>query len=500
MQYDSPISTAEFKDFLTTASFSDDTAAAISSLLALDTVEAVNVASWDGVNAPAGQTGNTDFVIGTIEGRPADLVTLDIPESLNTAKAFVLDSQANLNVTFDAPVAAETAPVAQARMAVLATDEAVQATGATEAAATAEEGIQFLVTTGSGDDIITVNGDQNTYIDAGAGNDTIVTGNGNNVVVAGDGNNNVTTGSGNDTIILSGSAHADVVNAGAGYDVVQLDGSRDDYQLTAGNNFNVNLTGNQTAAISNAEFLIFNNEDGDIDTIALAQNNTEAAALRLYQGILGRDADATGANQWSTEANNGTSLASIAENFLKSGEYNAATNTKFVSGLYTALLGRDVGEDTAGLQGWLSVLTNGGSKADIVSGIATSQEAIQHDSSNGEFISALYETALGREAEQAGLDSWVSQLVNGASRAEVAASILASAEASEKANLDFVTSLYVNALGRTEEQVAADTAGTSTWTDALASGASHADVALGIIGSQEAVDHIDNVVVLHGNV
>jgi hypothetical protein len=491
MQYDSAISKAEFQSFLTDTNLSTSTTAAISTLLNLETADTVNLASWDGVNAPevpTGQTAPADVVTGEIAGQAGDLVTLDIPESLSTAKAFILGSDASLNVTFDAPVAA-----AAFALAANAT-----------AAADASTGIEFLVSTGAGNDVINVKGDQNSYIDVGDGNDTVITGNGNNTVVAGAGNNNIATGSGNDTIILSGVNHTDVVNTGAGYDVVQLDGVRTDYDFTTGNSYNVQLTAptgaGQTAAITDAEFLTFVDADDNISTVALAHNETEAAALRLFEGVLGRDADATGAQSYTAQVNAGVSLTEVASAFLNSAEYSAAANTSFVSGLYSDLLGRDVGEDTAGLQSWLSVLANGGSKVDVVAGIATSQEAISQDTSNGTYVESLYDLALGRDSDEAGLNSWVTQLVNGASRAEVAAGILGSSEAAAKSTDDFITNLYVNALGRTEAQADADVAGKAGWVEALANGATQADVAVGIVGSQEAIAHIDNVVVLHGAV
>ena len=502
MQYDSPISSESFQSSLTGSNFSSATAAAISTLLSLDTAATVNLASWDGVSAPltpTGQTAAAEVVTGTIAGRTGDTVTLAIPDSLASAKAFVLDSNANLNVTFN-PVAA--APAAQADEVSTFSAFSIAAAAVAADPATAAE---FLVKTGNGDDIITVTGNQNTYIDGGFGNDVITaTGSGNNTVVAGLGNNVIATGAGNDTIVLSGVNHSDVVNTGAGYDVVQLDGSSANYSFVVGNNFDVTLNGTQglgqTAAITNAEFLSFTDSAGVISTVALAHNEAEAAALRLYDGILGRDADAAGAKQWTTQINEGTSLNTIAQNFLNSGEYTDGDNTAFIDTLYGALLGRNIGEDAAGAQNWLSVLANGGSLVDVVTGIATSQEAIAQDSTNGAFVQALYTAALGRDAGEDGLSAWVGQLVNGASRAEVAAGILGSSEAAEKSTDNFLNDLYVKALGRTEDQAAADVAGKAGWVEALANGATHADVAIGIIGSQEAIAHIDNVVVLHGAV
>ena len=343
--------------------------------------------------------------------------------------------------------------------------------------------------TGSGDDVITVKGDQNTFIDAGAGNDTVVTGNGNNTVVAGDGNNNITTGTGNDTIILSGTAHADIVNAGAGYDVVQLDGSAADYTFTVGNTNNVTLHGAQTASITDAEFLSF----ADGSTVALAHSEAEASALRLYEGILGRDADLEGAKAFSGLVEAGVSQTDIANQFLNSAEFGGAATEASINDLYTSLLGR--GADEAGSDSWEAVIANGGSLADVAAGIAGSTEAQKLDQSNGDFVRELYTTALGRDADDAGLDAWVNLLFNGTSRGEVAAGIVGSVEAGDKSDSDFIDALYLSATGRE-----ADATGKAGWTDVLANGGTHADVAIGIVGSAEAIAPNDNVVVLHGSV
>lgn len=476
MQYDSPVSATNFQAFLNAPAFSDTTAATISSLLSLATAQTVNVGTWDGVNAPQVPAGQTaDVVVANIAGAQGDLVVLDVPASLSSAKALVFQSDANLSVTIDAPAVAETASLARAFVA-------------------ADTTIALAVTTGNGDDIINVKGDQNTYIDAGNGNDTVTTGNGNNTVVAGAGNNTITTGTGNDTIILSGTAHADIVNAGGGYDVVQLDGSSADYTVTAGNSNNVTLTSaavgvGQTAAITDAEFLSFT----DGSTIALAQSDAEASALRLYEGILGRDADLGGTQHFINQVDAGTSLTDIANQFLNSAEFGGVATEAQIDNLYTTLLGR--GADAGGSDSWEAIIANGGSLADVAAGIAGSTEAQALDQSNGTFVRDLYTNVLGRAVDDGGLDNWVSQLFNGTSRGDVAAAIVGSAEATAKVDSTFIDSLYQTATGR-----AADEGGKATWTEVLANGGTHADVAIGIVGSAEAIAHNDNVVVLHGAV
>ncbi|AQL36124.1 DUF4214 domain-containing protein [Pseudomonas syringae] len=486
MQYDAPITATAFNTFLTATNLTDSTTAAISTLLALDSASTLNLASWDGVNRleiPTGQTGTTDVITGAIAGARGDLVSLNVTPAVAAAKAIILDSQANLHVNITPTVATDAAADVSslARIAVSA-----------DASATT----QFLLTTGSGDDVIIVNGDQNNFIDAGAGNDTIITGNGNNTVIAGAGNNTVMTGSGNDIIVLSGTNHADVVNAGAGFDVVQLDGSVADYTFATGNNFNVNLTGAQAASITGAEFLTFvNTTTNAVETVVLAQSETEASALRLYDGLLGRDADLSGAQGFAAQANSGASLTEIANVFLNSAEYIGTAAIAPINTLYNELLGRTDGADASGLAGWQALLASGSTLADVAAGIAGSVEAQRFDQSNGDFVRDLYTAALGRDGEQSGVDGWVSLLVNGTSRADVAQGIVGSQEAANKADSDFIDNLYLTATGRV-----ADAPGKAGWVDVLNNGGTHADVAIGIVGSPEAVAHNDNVIVLHGAV
>lgn len=474
MQYDNPVSSEQLQSHLDASTLSSSTVAAISSLLGLGEGTTVNVANFDGVNLELPTDGTANIVTGVVAGAKGDQVVVDLSAGQAAgANTFLLESDANLvvNVPAAAPVQAFAAFAAEASTAVQP---------------------ELILATGNGDDVITVQGDQNVHIDAGDGNDTIITGNGNNTVIAGAGNNNVKTGSGSDTVILSGSNHADVVDTGAGFDVVQLDGSRADYNFAVGSNFSVNLTGNQTALISNAELLTFVNGDA-VETVALAHSESEALALRLYQGILGRDVDQDGAKFFVDQVNAGSSLTDIANQFLTSNEFAGAANQASINELYNSLLGRNA--DEAGSDLYKDYLANGGSLTDVAAFIATSEEAQARDQSNGDFVRDLYTNVLGRDAEEEGLNTWVSALFNGTSRADVAKYIVGSEEAAQKSTSEFIDALYNSALGREAEE-----AGKAFWTAQLEGGSSHADVALSIIGSTEAADAINNVVVLHGQV
>jgi hypothetical protein len=477
MQYDQPYSASELKGSLANnpTLLSSTTAAAISTLLALDTAETVSVASWDGVSAPVSPEGTTAaLVTATIEGAAGDNVALAIPAELSAAQAFIFDSEANLVVSFDTP-----APVAT--FAALAEGE-VAATAATESTP------DLIVTSGDGNDTLIFTGDQNVYVDGREGDDTIITAAGNDTIYGGAGNNVIISGAGDDQIFLAGTS--DVVNAGEGYDVVTLQGSSAAYEFVAGNNFNVNGTGAQTASITNAEFLAFDNEE----SIALATSEDQAAALRLYQGILGRDADAAGAKVWAGAADQGVATGSIAQSFLDSLEFKADASEAFVTSLYQNLLERTAPEATD-VEYWSNVLASGASRADVATTFALSPDAITVDQSNSEYVESLYQSALGRDSDAEGLNSWVTALFNGASRGDIAQSIVNSAEAATKVNADFIDTLYSNALDRP-----ADTEGKAFWVDSLAQGVTQAEVAVAIVGSPEAVDNIDNVIVIHGQV
>ncbi|CAI3788171.1 hypothetical protein AHFPHNDE_01844 [Pseudomonas sp. MM227] len=477
MQYDQPYSATELKGSLANnpTLLSSTTAAAISTLLALDTAATVSVASWDGLSAPVSPVGTTaQLVTAEIAGAAGDNVALAIPAELSAAQAFIFDSEANLVVSFDTP-----APVAT--FAALAEGE-VAATAATESTP------DLIVTSGDGNDTLIFTGDQNVYVDGREGDDVIITAAGNDTIYGGAGNNVIISGAGDDQIFLAGTS--DVVNAGEGYDVVTLQGSRAAYDFVAGNNFNVDGTGAQTASITNAEFLAFDNEE----SIALATSEDQAAALRLYQGILGRDADAAGAKVWAGAADQGVATGSIAQSFLDSFEFKADASEAFVTSLYQNLLERTAPEATD-VEYWSNVLASGASRADVATTFALSPDAITVDQSNSEYVESLYQSALGRDSDAEGLNSWVTALFNGASRGDIAQSIVNSAEAATKVNADFIDTLYSNALDRP-----ADTEGKAFWVDSLAQGVTQAEVAVAIVGSPEAAENIDNVIVIHGQV
>ncbi len=465
LQYDTPVSSTEFTAALAAnPSISDTTVDAINSVLGLDSTESLVVAGWDGVGsviAPVGQT--PDVLAISVAGTTA--TTLDLPAGTEDTKVIVIDS--------DADVTLEIGDDAAASARLLATDAVVQ-------------GIAQVVVGGNGNDTLTVNGSTNVLLDGGNGNDTLTTGSGNDVIIAGTGTNTVDAGAGNDTIVTG--LGTDTIDAGAGFDTIDVDGVSTNFTPSVVGSTLVLTGAGVTSTITNAEFVTF----ADGKNLAIVGTEEEAEALSLYSALLGRDADATGAANFTAQVQAGTSLEDIANTFLTSGEHFSNLRDDFLTDVYSSLLGRAA--DAEGVATWQAQFEAGATRGEIIGAIAGSAEAA--NVSDADFVSALYESALGRDAEEAGLNNWVSLLASGTSRTEVADSIYSSAESNTKINTDFVDSLFDNALGNDANELAKDFA-----VKALDAGAvTQADVVIAVVGQPEAQDHITNVIVVPGAV
>ncbi|HEV7445605.1 MAG TPA: DUF4214 domain-containing protein, partial [Steroidobacteraceae bacterium] len=90
--------------------------------------------------------------------------------------------------------------------------------------------------------------------------------------------------------------------------------------------------------------------------------------------------------------------------------------------------------DAGGLQGFTNVVEHaGGSLTQVAQAIITSPEftASHADVAEAAFVDLLYEGALGRHAEAGGLQFWTDALAHGASHAQVALGIAESAGAQQ---------------------------------------------------------------------
>ncbi|TWI49288.1 hemolysin type calcium-binding protein [Pseudomonas duriflava] len=376
MQYDAPVTSADFLTALSdNPSLSASTVEAISSLLNLDSAETeVVVASYNGRTVTVLADETPDAVVTSIDGAADTNVTVRVPSSLADASVWIMNSDANLTATFNTPTAVTT--------------QAADVTVGDETAT-----IDRAVVSGNGNDTITITGDASVYLDGGDGNDTLTTGNGNDVVLGGNGNDTINTGAGNDYI--DGGAGSDVINAGAGDDTIiagvgdTVDGGEgfDVLQVSDAvtrvfveNNHTVVLqTANGEVAAQNVQLV--ETADGNI---AIASSLTEATALRLYEAVLGRSADAEGAQFWTeTLAANGSNLTQIAEGFINSVEFQSngvVSDADFINTLYEGALGRTA--EDAGMAFWQAQLDSGVSRADVTIGIVGSYEAEGYEGSN----------------------------------------------------------------------------------------------------------------------
>ena len=95
---------------------------------------------------------------------------------------------------------------------------------------------------------------------------------------------------------------------------------------------------------------------------------------RLYKNCLGRNPDTDGLENWCKNLKNGKTGTSIAQGFIFSDEYKKknTSNAQFVDMLYKTILGRNA--DSTGASNWTKQLNNGSSRAYVTNGFLFSDE------------------------------------------------------------------------------------------------------------------------------
>ncbi len=244
--------------------------------------------------------------------------------------------------------------------------------------------------------------------------------------------------------------------------------------------------------ISNIRFI-----DG---TLTFDVNSASAQVLRLYQAALGRTPDQTGLQFWTDRLEGGMRLDQLAQGFVAGGEFqarvNAADPAALVGQLYTATLHRAA--DAEGLAFWTGMLGQGMSQAAMVTAFSESAEnragtlaqvksGLWNLDSNAAAVARMYDTALNRLPDAAGLATWTALINQGAvTLTALAEGFAHSAEFLARtgalSNWDFVTGLYVDAL---DSRV--DPAGRWGWVQALNAGT--LDRAGVLVGFSESAQH-----------
>lgn len=168
----------------------------------------------------------------------------------------------------------------------------------------------------------------------------------------------------------------------------------------------------------------------------------------LYSMFFGREADKDGFSYWVDLLNSGVDRMAIFAGFANSTEfYNLCTKYEVVAGTYVTNVSNesqggvncfvarlyriclDRLPDQGGQSGWVNKLISGQSTGSSVAyGFVFSPEFINKGLSNEDFVRYMYRAFFNREADEAGFNSWVNELNNGASHETVFNGFAGSAE------------------------------------------------------------------------
>lgn len=194
---------------------------------------------------------------------------------------------------------------------------------------------------------------------------------------------------------------------------------------------------------------------------------------QLYRDILQREVDASGLAYWTGLLND-----TLATPYQVALGIQASTEAQIVTvqNLYLTYLKRPA--DPGGLNSSVNFLAQGGTNEQLAVILTSSTEYFQTQGGGMDlgFLTALYRDALGRAIDPSGLSTWSTALASGASRAGVASGIFGSTES----RTDLVQDFYQELLDRT-----AEAAGLNAWVAALAGGARDQQVIAGIASGPE---------------
>ena len=324
---------------------------------------------------------------------------------------------------------------------------------------------------------------------------------------------NATTGQLVSTIAISGSVDETTIDVGARLafvgdkagviDVINLDTSTLVGDLPA-------ESGVHTLAVNpnDHEVYVYENNSNKVDVYGPASTvtSTGTTPATVVNGVA--QMTGTASQQATVQSSNGDLTAVVNQTTVDAG---SASTIAFADGslyvgansaaaqviaLYGAVLGRT--PDAAGLAVNTSYIQSGGSVASLAQSLLTSAEGKALFATSGQttsgFVNQVYQNALHRPADTAGLNAAVTALNNGTvTQAQYVASVAASPEAQtgiasqiksgvwiENSQAAQVQGLYYAALNR-----APDAAGLVNSINALNAGESIQALAQGIVGSAE---------------
>jgi uncharacterized repeat protein (TIGR02059 family) len=287
----------------------------------------------------------------------------------------------------------------------------------------------------------------------------------------------VVAGDGADQLIATGSGTY-TVDGGGGTDTLRLAGGTiHDYALKIvdGKTVFTQLGGaGGSVAAANVELLQFAGGGADM---------TAAGTIgRLYETVLGRQADQAGLDYWNDHhVAAGQALASVAGSLLGSAEGKALAgldDARFVDLIYRNALDR-APTDAERAAALAQLETHAASRADLALQLADSdamlaragaqQAALDFNHSDVATLVRMYSALFERAPDEGGINYWLDVRATGLSMSAIADRFVAASETgSLHGKLDdgaFVDMLYRTALARTESA-----AEKSYWADQLAAG------------------------------
>ena len=236
---------------------------------------------------------------------------------------------------------------------------------------------------------------------------------------------------------------------------------------------------------------------------AMNQEKVKAFVERMYTKALGREADAAGVEYWTdTLMKKEKTAAEVGYGFVFSDEYKSknAKDDSFVEMLYNVFMDRK--SDPEGKSYWVSLLQKGYSRRYVYRKFAHSQEfsdickdykitrgVITLDSERDrwpeltEYVGRLYDKALDRHPDDAGMNWWCANIKNHTMTPVAAAESFILSPEFEAKNLnneEYIKVLYRTFMGREYDQD-----GLNYWLGRINSGESRRNILRSFAGCPE---------------
>lgn len=197
----------------------------------------------------------------------------------------------------------------------------------------------------------------------------------------------------------------------------------------------------------------------------------EPYVRQVYADLFGRVPDAGGMRTWTQALADGVARGAVANAITRSAEYR----TRLIAGVYQEFLGRN--PDRGGSAFWLDAMGHGMSIPIMEAGFIGSGEYYQAaGGTDAAWVRRLYRDVLHRSPADAEVQWWVDALDSGRTRHQVAVGFVLSTERLSAV----VDGYYGLLLGR-----GLDPSGKATWVTAIQRGARTEAIIAGIVSSQE---------------